>query len=115
MRLLLFFNCLLIFSCSTQTSGNKEVKKIYSDTSSFYYKGKPLFVFRENIDKMTSRPDFFPGDSTHVQRDGYTYVTIDTFFIAQQSTGSINGTMAIQTNNLREIQKVNGWWAISTQ
>lgn len=64
---------------------------------------------------MTSRPAFFGGDSTHKQGDGYTFVALDTFFITRQSTGSINGTMAIQTNNLRQIQKVYGWWAINVQ
>jgi len=115
MRLIPFLVCLLIFSCSTQTSSNNQAAKIYSDTSTLYYKGKPLFIFGESIDKMTSRPGFFGGDSTHKQGDGYSYVAIDTFFIAQQSTGSINGTLMIEADKLRQIQRVQAWWAISVQ
>ena len=86
---------LFSISCTTQTSSKNDGLYIFSDTSTLYYKGKPLFVFGENIDKMSSRPEFFLGDSTHNQGDGLTYVAIDTFFIAKQSTGSMNGTMAI--------------------
>jgi len=115
MRPITFLICLLMFSCGTQTSNHSGPAKIISDTASLYYKGKPLFVFGENIDMMSARPDFWLGDSTHKDKSGYTYVALDTFFITQQSTGSINGTVAIRTNNLRQIQSVLGWWPISVE
>lgn len=114
MKLLLLFICLLTLSCNTEQTGNAEKQKIYSDTSSLFYKGRPLFVFNESIDKLSSRPNFYQ-DTTNRQGGGYSYVTLDTFFSARQSTGTMIGTLYIETNNLRQIQRVRGYWAISVQ
>jgi hypothetical protein len=114
MKLLLIFLLLLTFSCNTRDSNNKETPITYSDTSSLYYKGAPLFVFNESFDKLSSRPSFYQ-DTTNRQGGGYSYLTIDTFFSARQTTGTMIGNLYIETDNLRRIQKVYGHWAISVQ
>jgi hypothetical protein len=88
--------------------------KVYSDTSTLFYKGTPLFVFNESFDKLSSRPNFYQ-DTTDRQGNGYSYLTLDTFFSARQSTGTMIGTLYMETNNLRQIQRVRGYWAISVQ
>src|SRR5574343_155849 len=114
MKLLLSFMCLLTLSCNTGHTGTVDKPKVYSDTSSLFYKGKPLFVFKEPFDKLSSRPNFYQ-DTTNRQGDGYSYITLDTFFSARQSTGTMIGTLFIETDNLRQIQRVRGYWAISVQ
>lgn len=110
-----FLICLLFLSCNSQPLVDSQPAIIISDSSSLNYRGKPLFVFGENIDKMSSRPAFWLGDSTHKDGDGYSYVAIDTFFTVQQTTGSLTGTLVIRTNNLRQIQKVFGIWSFNVQ
>ncbi len=114
MKLLLLLICLWTLSCNTGQTGNTDSPKLYSDTSSLFYKGTPLFVFNERFDKLSSRPNFYQ-DTTNRQGDGYSYITIDTFFSAQQSTGTMIGNLVIETNNLRQIERVRGYWAISVQ
>ena len=106
--------CLWTLSCNTGQTGNADRSKVYSDTSSLFYKGTPLFVFNERFDKLTSRPNFYQ-DTTNRRDDGYSYITIDTFFSARQSTGTMIGTLYIETNNLQQIQRVRGYWTISVQ
>ncbi|WP_301926770.1 hypothetical protein [Ferruginibacter sp.] len=98
----------------TGQTGNADRPKVYSDTSSLFYKGAPLFVFNERFDKLTSRPNFYQ-DTTNRQGDGHSYITLDKFFSARQSTGTMIGTLYIETDNLRQIQRVRGYWAISVQ
>jgi hypothetical protein len=114
MKPLLPFICLLTFACNTRQTNNAETPKAYSDTSTLYYKGTPLFVFNESIDKLIARPSFYQ-DTTNRQGGGYSYLTIDTFFSARQSTGTMIGSLYIETDNLRNIQRVYGHWAISVQ
>jgi hypothetical protein len=106
--------CLLTLSCNTGQTGDAEKSKIYSDTSSLFYKGTPLFVFNERFDKKSKRPNFYQ-DTTNKKGDGYSYITLDTFFSARQSTGTMIGTLFIETDNLRQIERVRGYWAISVQ
>jgi hypothetical protein len=106
--------CLLILSCNSRQTSQSDTPKIYSDTSSLFYKGTPLFVFNESIDKLISRPTFYQ-DTTNRQGGGYSYITIDTFFSARQSSGTMIGSLYIETDNLRHINRVYGHWAISVQ
>jgi len=101
-------------SCNTVQTDKANKPKIYSDTSTLFYKGTPLFVFNERFDKLSLRPNFYQ-DTTNRQGDGFSYITIDTFFSARQSTGTMIGNLVIETNNLRQIQRVRGYWAISVQ
>jgi len=114
MKLLLSFTCLLTLSCNTGQPDNVEKPKIHSDTSSLFYEGKPLFVFNETFDNLSSRLNFYQ-DTTNRQGGGFSYITLDTFLSARQSTGTMIGTLLIETDNLRQIQKVYGHWAISVQ
>ena len=106
--------CLLTLSCNIGQTDKADKQKIYSDTSTLFYKGTPLFVFNERFDKLSSRPNFYQ-DTTNRQGDGYSYITLDTFFSARQSTGTMIGTLYIETDNFRQIQRVRGYWAISVQ
>lgn len=114
MKFLPLFMSLLTLSCNTGHTGNADRPKVYSDTSSLFYKGAPLFVFNESFDKLNSRPSFYQ-DTTNRKADGYSYITLDTFFSARQSTGTMIGTLYIETDNLLQIQRVRGYWAISVQ
>ncbi|WP_153798782.1 hypothetical protein [Foetidibacter luteolus] len=114
MKLLLLFMCLLTFSCNTGQTGNVDKPKVYSDTSSLFCKGTPLFVFNESIDKLGSRASFYK-DTVNRQGGCYSYLIVDTFFTVRQSTGTMIGNLLIETNNLRQIQRVRGYWEISVQ
>ncbi len=114
MKPLLLLTCLWTLSCNTRKTEKADKPRIYSDTSSLFYKGTPLFVFNERFDKLSLRPNFYQ-DTTNRQGGGYSYITIDTFFSARQSTGTMIGNLVIETNNLRQIQRVRGYWAISVQ
>ena len=106
--------CLFTISCNTHQVDASLKSKVYSDSSSLFYKGAPLFIFNENIDRLTARPSFYQ-DTTNSQGTGYSYLTIDTFFTARQSTGTLIGNLYIETDSLRQVQRVRGYWAISVQ
>ncbi|HNN27384.1 MAG TPA: hypothetical protein PKK18_13170 [Chitinophagales bacterium] len=112
MKLLLLFICLLTLSCNIRQTDNLDNPKIYTDTSTLFYKTKPFFVFNERFDKLSSRPHFFLDTANRIG-NGFTYITLDTFFNARQSTGTMIGTLVIETNHLRQIERVRGYWAIS--
>ena len=112
MKLLFILTCLLTFSCNAKQNEKAEHPKIYSDTSTLFYKRKPLFIFNESIDKLIIKPSFYQ-DTANRQGGGFSYTTIDTFFSARQSTGTLIGNIHIETNDFRQIQRVYGYWAVS--
>ncbi len=114
MKPVLILISVLTFSCNTGHTDNVENPKLYSDTATLFYKKTPLFVFNESIDKLTARPLFYQ-DTSNRQGGGYSYTTIDTFFSARQSTGTMIGNLLIETDNHRQIQRVYGYWTISVE
>ncbi|MDB5202938.1 MAG: hypothetical protein JWQ27_2347 [Ferruginibacter sp.] len=114
MKLVPAFMCLVTLSCNSGQTGNVEKQAAYSDTASLFYKGSPLFVFNESMDGPGSELSIFK-DTVNRQGSGYSYLTVDTFFTVRQATGTMIGNLFIETNNLRKIQRVRGYWAIAAQ
>src|SRR5437868_6401518 len=126
MKILIFVICLVTFSC-TYKSGSTNHAKLsqldsifseanfdtlitYNDPCCLHYKGKPLFIIGKSIKDIDTGLSFRPdpnGKYDKFSRIVTDYLSLDDFFSANLSTGSLDGALYFSADKRGRIFRID--------
>jgi hypothetical protein len=134
MKILLFIVFLFIYAC-TNNRRKTEEKQLstldsvyasekfdssisYEDSTCLYYKGRPLLIIGQNVKQLDTTLSFRYDPNGKYERYFGTvndYLSLDNFFSADFSTGSLVGALYFTADSTGKIFRLSGDWTINAE
>ena len=130
MKTLLLIICIATISCGKQNrkseklsqldsifnSENFDTAKLYSESCCLQYKGKPLLTIGQTVNQLDKTLSFRPDPNGSFDKHSNIitdYLSIDDFYSAEVSTGSINGIIFFSADKKGRIFNLSCSWTLN--
>jgi len=130
MKTQLLIICIATISCNQQNSKteklpqfdsilyseNFDTSKLYSEPCCLQYKGKPLLTIGQNINQLDTSLSFRYDPNGRFEKHSKTitdYLSLDDFYSAKVSTGSIDGIIFFSADKKGRIFSLSCCWTLN--